>query len=593
MEVSVNPVAQAAIHVPQHNLSRKREQIAGPSGFKGLISNQKTFLIGLFASLGGLVYGYNQGMFAQVLTMTSFVNRTQGYAASTGIGQGLLTSILELGAWVGTLFNGYLADSAGRRATVCIAIVVFTVGVIVQACTENKDYVFGGRFVTGLGIGSLSMIVPLYNAELAPPEIRGSLVAVQQLSITFGIMISFWIGYGTNYIGGTGEGQSDAAWLIPICIQILPGLVLAAGMLLFMPQSPRHLMNKGREDECLATLARLRGRPQDDVLVRVEFLEIKALRMFEVETSARKYPQYQDGSAKSNFMIALSDYTSLITNKSLFKRVTVAVCINLVQFYVVQKSLTNSSKCLIMTFQQWNGINAINYYAPFIFEDMGLSGNSVNLLATGVVGVVEFLFTIPAVLWVDQIGRKKTLIAGAIGMAICHFIVAGIIGSYTNEWASHRAAGWAAVVFVWIYTINFAYSWGPCAWIVVSEVFPLSMRAKGVSIGGSANWLNNFAVAISTSPFISASSYGAFIFFGLITTIGALYVYFLVPETKGRTLEEMDEIFGSTGIAAEDAVTKLRIEREIGLLALLGEEAPVQEKVDLQVSTEVEEKVAE
>ncbi|KAJ5536542.1 hypothetical protein N7513_009728 [Penicillium frequentans] len=551
MESVTGPVEALKAVPPTHNLSEKRAAIAGPSGFKGLIGNKKTFSIGLFASLGGLVYGYNQGMFAQVLTMTSFINKTQGYAATTGTGQGLLTSVLELGAWVGTLFNGYLADAAGRRATVCIAVAVFCVGVIVQACVENKNYIFAGRFVTGLGIGSLSMVVPLYNAELAPPEIRGSLVAIQQLSITFGIMVSFWLGYGTNFIGGTGEGQSDAAYLIPICIQILPALVLAAGMLLFMPQSPRHLMNKGRENECLTTLARLRGCSQDDITVRVEFLEIKALYMFEKETSARKYPQWQDGSTKSNFMIALNDYKSLITNKSLFKRLSVA--------------------CMIMTFQQWNGINAINYYAPFIFEDMGFTGNSEDLLATGVVGVVEFLATIPAVLLVDKIGRKKILITGAIGMAVCHFIVAGIIASYTDNWGNNRAAGWAAVVFVWIYVINFAYSWGPCAWIVVSEVFPLSMRAKGVSVGGSSNWLNNFAVAISTSKFISKTSYGAFIFFGLVTTIGALYVHFLVPETRGRTLEEMDEVFGATSFAAEDESTRLRIEQEIGLYALLGE----------------------
>ncbi|KAJ5948963.1 hypothetical protein N7454_002270 [Penicillium verhagenii] len=545
------PVVEALKAVPPTtNLSEKRAAIAGPSGLKGLLSNKKTFSIGLFASLGGLVYGYNQGMFAQVLTMTSFINKTQGYAATTGTGQGLLTSVLELGAWVGTLCNGYLADAAGRRATVCIAVAVFVVGVIVQACVENKNYIFGGRFVTGLGIGSLSMVVPLYNAELAPPEIRGSLVAIQQLSITFGIMVSFWLGYGTNFIGGTGEGQSSASYLIPICIQILPALVLAAGMLLFMPQSPRHLMNKGREEECLATLARLRSCSQDDLTVRVEFLEIKALHMFEKETSARKYPQWQDGSTKSNFMIALTDYKSLITNKSLFKRLSVA--------------------CLVMTFQQWNGINAINYYAPFIFEDMGFTGNSESLLATGVVGVVEFLATIPAVLLVDKIGRKKILITGAIGMAVCHFIVAGIIASYTGRWNENRAAGWVAVVFVWIYVINFAYSWGPCAWIVVSEVFPLSMRAKGVSVGGSSNWLNNFAVAISTSKFISKTSYGAFIFFGLVTTIGALYVYFFVPETRGRTLEEMDEIFGATSFAASDEELRVRIEQAIGLYALLG-----------------------
>ncbi|EIT80967.1 putative transporter [Aspergillus oryzae 100-8] len=526
-------------------ISAKRAELAGGRvGWRGLVSSKKTFGIALFASLGGLVYGYNQGMFAQILTMRSFIDATQGYAEHTGTAQGMLTSILELGAWLGTLANGYLADALGRRVTVVVAVVVFCVGVIVQACTTNPDFVYAGRFVTGLGVGNLSMIVPLYNAELAPPEIRGSLVAVQQLAITFGIMVSFWIGYGTNFIGGTGEGQSIAAWEIPVCIQILPALVLAVGMMLFMPQSPRHLMNQGREEECLQTVARLRDASVDDMLVRIEFLEMKALRMFEEETARKKYPQYQDGSFKSRFMIGVHDYMSLITDKSLFKRTTVA--------------------CLIMVFQQWNGINA-----PQIFKDLELGGTTTSLLATGVAGIFEFVFTIPAVLWVDNIGRKKILIAGGIGMAVCHFIVAGIIGSYQHTFAEHKAPGWVAVVFVWIFIINFAYSWGPVAWIVVSEVYPLSMRAKGVSIGGSSNWLNNFAVGLSTSPFLSASNYGTFIFFGCITTIGVFWVWFLVPETKGRTLEEMDELFGSGGMAAEDEARKRRIEREIGLLALL------------------------
>ncbi|EAU33734.1 conserved hypothetical protein [Aspergillus terreus NIH2624] len=529
-------------------ISGKRAQLAaGRVGWRGLFSSKKTFGIALFASLGGLVYGYNQGMFAQILTMPSFIAATNGYAAHPSTAQGMLTSILELGAWLGTLINGYLADATGRRVTVVIAVFVFCIGVIVQACTENKDYVYAGRFVTGLGVGNLSMIVPLYNAELAPPEIRGSLVAVQQLAITFGIMVSFWIGYGTNYIGGTGDGQSIAAWEIPVCIQILPALILAAGMLMFMPQSPRHLMNCGREEECLQTLARLREASVDDILVRIEFLEIKALRMFEVETAKKKYPQYQDGSLKSRFMIGVHDYMSLITDKSLFKRTTVA--------------------CMIMVFQQWNGINA-----PQIFKDLQLGGTTTSLLATGVAGIFEFVFTIPAVLWVDNIGRKKILIAGGIGMAVCHFIVAGIIGSFQHTFDTHKGAGWAAVVFIWIFIINFAYAWGPVAWIVVSEVFPLSMRAKGVSIGGSSNWLNNFAVGLATSPFIAASNYGTFIFFGGVTTIGVLYVWFFVPETKGRTLEEMDELFGSEGMAVEDEARKRQIEREIGLLALLGEE---------------------
>ncbi|GAB7365028.1 hypothetical protein MBLNU230_g5809t1 [Neophaeotheca triangularis] len=535
---------------PDMGLSAKRAQYAGPPGLKGLLHNGKTTSIACFAALGGFVYGYNQGMFGQILTMNSFIERINPYYdGNPGIQQAMLTAILELGAWVGTLINGVLADSLGRRWTVVVACVVFTVGVIVQACTQNKDYVLGGRFVTGLGVGAFSMLVPLYNAELAPPEVRGALVALQQLAITFGIMISYWIGYGTNFIGGTGDSQSDAAWLIPICIQLIPSTVLAAGMLLFMPQSPRHLMNKGREEECLNTLARLRSTTTDDIKVRIEYLEIKALREFERQRLAEKFPQYQDGTRKSAFMVGVYDYMSLITDKSLFKRTVVAV--------------------FTMVFQQWNGVNAILYYAPFIFDGFGLDGTTTSLLATGVVGVVMFLATIPAVLYVDRFGRKTILIIGGIGMAISHFIVAGIVGAYQGDWENHRGAGWVAVVFVWLYAIHFGYSWGPVAWIIISEVFPLGMRAKGVSIGGSSNWLNNFAVATATSPFISASQWGAFLFFGAITTIGVLWVFFFVPETKGRTLEEMDELFGAVGFAQDDLARKERIEREIGLTALL------------------------
>ncbi|KAL3477051.1 general substrate transporter [Aspergillus californicus] len=531
-------------------LSARRAQYAGPSGVKGIIHNRKTTAIATFAALGGFVYGYNQGMFGQILTMSSFTTRLEPwYSGTTGTRQALLTAILELGAWIGALINGYLADAVGRRITVLIACVIFTVGVIVQACTVNKDYVLGGRFVTGVGVGAFSMLVPLYNAELAPPEVRGALVALQQLAITFGIMVSYWIGYGTNYIGGTGDGQEDAAWLIPICLQLLPSTTLAGGMVLFMPQSPRHLINRDRDQECLDTLARLRNTSTDDIRVRIEFLEIKAQRDFERERLVEMFPQYQDGSLHSRFMIGYNDYLSLFTNKAIFKRTTLAI--------------------LVMVFQQWNGVNAILYYAPFIFAGLGLSGNTTSLLATGVVGIVMFLATIPAVLWVDNFGRKSILIAGGIGMAASHFIVAGITGSFSDDWPAHRGAGWAAVVFIWVYAVCFGFSWGPVAWIIISEVFPLGLRAKGVSIGGQSNWLNNFAVAMATSPFISTSQYGAFIFFGAVTTIGVVWVYFFVPETKGRTLEEMDEIFGSVGLAQADAERKERIEREIGLTALL------------------------
>uniref|UniRef100_A0A060T9Q9 ARAD1C39600p n=1 Tax=Blastobotrys adeninivorans TaxID=409370 RepID=A0A060T9Q9_BLAAD len=543
-------------------IAERRLALAGKSGLAGLVANGKTFGIAIFASMGGLVYGYNQGMFGQVLSMNSFGKEIGSESiADDPILQGLLTSILELGAWVGCLLNSYLADRFGRKNTVNIAVAFFCIGVIVQACSHggNYDYILGGRFVTGIGVGSLSMIVPLYNGELSPPEIRGSLVAIQQLSITFGIMVAYWITYGTNYIGGTGDSQSDAAWLVPITIQIVPALALVIGFTFFMPQSPRWLITRGREDEALAVLAKLRGLPADHELVRMEYLEVIAQQRFENEVSVKNFPDLQGNDAKSKFKLGVKQYTSMLTHKPTFKRVMTA--------------------CLVMVFQQWTGVNFILYYAPFIFASLGLGGSTTSLLASGVVGIVMFLATIPAVLWVDQVGRKPVLVSGALLMGMCHFIVAGIIGGFHANFDNNPGAGWAAVVFVWLFAIFFGYSWGPCAWVFVAEVFPLGNRARGIAIGASSNWANNFAVAMSTPDFVAKTKqYGAYIFLGLMCVFGAIYIQFFTPETKGKTLEEIDKEFGDTsGVAEEEKKMYLRIVEEVGLLDLANQTAGVVE----------------
>ncbi|UZJ56789.1 hypothetical protein CBS101457_006109 [Exobasidium rhododendri] len=533
-------------------LHRRRSELAGHSGIAGLLENPRTVAIAVFASMGGLIYGYNQGMFGQVLSMHSFGVASGAVGISNPTLAGLLTSILELGAWVGVLINGYSADKLGRKMSVVVACIVFVIGVIVQTCTKDGKYstILGGRFVTGLGVGSLSMVVPLYNAELSPPEIRGSLVSLQQLAITFGIMISYWITYGTNFIGGTGDGQSRASWLVPITIQILPAIILGVGIM-FLPQSPRWLMDQGREEECLQVIASLRRQGVDAPIVRFEFLEIKAQKEFETRVSIHDHPNLQDNSAKSRFLLGLAGYTSLLTNRSNFKRVAVAV--------------------LIMTFQQWTGVNFILYYAPFIFANLGLNGKTTSLLASGVVGILMFLATIPTVLYLDKWGRKPTLIAGSIVMACSHYIVAAIIGSHDNGKGLPEApaAGWTAVVFIWIFAMGFGFSWGPGAWVIVSEIFPLGLRAKGISIGASSNWLNNFAVALSTPDFVAAAPYGAYIFLGSICVISCFYVYFLVPETKNRTLDELDELFGDqSGRSKLESAMMIQAQKDVGLLAL-------------------------
>ncbi|RDL31050.1 putative Quinate permease [Venustampulla echinocandica] len=560
----------------------RRQEMMGASGPKALVKNFRVFSIAMFACIGGLLYGYNQGVFSGVLTMPAFKSHMGAYDTDRpedASKKGWLTSILELGAWLGCLLSGFMAEAISRKYSILVATGVFIIGVVIQATAiadgGGHNSILAGRFITGMGVGSLSMIVPMYNAEVAPPEVRGSLIALQQLAICFGIMISFWIDYGTHYIGGVGATQSEAAWLLPICLQLVPAVILFGGIL-FMPFSPRWLIHHDREEEARKVLANLRGLPQDHELVELEYLEIKAQSLFEKRTISEYWPHLRELTAWNTFKLQFVAIGSLFRTKAMFKRVIVAT--------------------VTMFFQQWTGINAVLYYAPTIFKELGMNDNSTSLLATGVVGIVMFLATIPSVLYIDKIGRKPILIIGAIGMAICHMIIAGIVGSFRYSWPEHRGAGWAAVVMVWIFVINFGYSWGPCAWIIVAEIWPISNRPYGIALGASSNWMNNFIVGQVTPDMIASISYGTYLIFGSLTFLGAAFIWKFVPETKRLTLEEMDVIFGSEGTAQADFERMEEINKEIGLDSLArgansspaAEPHTIDEKKDNEISTKEE-----
>ncbi|TXT09873.1 uncharacterized protein COLE_03807 [Cutaneotrichosporon oleaginosum] len=289
-----------------------------------------------------------------------------------------------------------------------------------------------------MAVGALSMLVPMFNAELAPPGIRGSLVALQQLAITFGIMVSYWIGYGTVSIR---RAETDDR-RIPLALQLVPAIVLCIGAV-FIPFSPRWLMLKGREEESLMTLSRLRERPPEDPTVQYEFRSLQAERLVEREAAKERY-----GIDTVNFRVACLEYKRLLTTKSLLHRLLIGA----------------SAQAL----QQWTGINAIIYYAPTIFAQLGLTGNTIGLLATGLVGIVNFVFTFPAVMFVDSLGRKPMLIWGEINMSISHAVIAAIIASFGPDF-SNKAAGNAAVFMIYWYIVNFAVTWGPLAWVVSAE----------------------------------------------------------------------------------------------------------------------------
>ncbi|KAF4990306.1 hypothetical protein FDECE_14449 [Fusarium decemcellulare] len=518
------------------------------TGFKALWSSLHVLSIALFASFGGLLYGYQQGVLGQALVMPAF-KRMFPHIASNSSAKGWLTSILQLGGWAGALSAGVLCEVFSRKHTIFGGSLWVILGSYLTAGARTEAYLYAGRFFTGVGVGILSATGPLYNAELAPPEIRGLLVSMQQLATTIGIMSAYWVGYGTNYIGGTGEGQRELAWRLPLIIQGIPAVILAIGVWL-LPFSPRLLVNHGRDDEALKTLGRLRRLPVDHRLIRIEYLEIKAESEFEKRSFDKKFPKLASKAGSNKLLRELAQYTNIFRTKDSFKRVAIGGA--------------------IMFFQQWSGIDSIIYYAPIVFQSLGFTDNTTSLLATGVVGVINVLTTIPAMLFIDKVGRKKLLICGSIGMLICQ-LVTGVIGAkYQSSWASNKAAGWGAVVMIWLYIVNFAYSWGPASWTLISEIFPLSIRAKGTSISASSNWMNNFAVAFMTPPMLSGLKWGTFIFFSVWCLIGGLFVFFVLPETKGKTLEEMDIVFGST-TSIEDAELLASIQEEIGLIDMLRE----------------------
>lgn len=381
---------------------------------------------------------------------------------------------------------------------------------------------------------------------------RGFIVSFYQFATIWGIMLSFWIGYGSNYIGGTGEGQSDLAWMLPSIIQGIPAAILAVGIW-WLPFSPRWLAKKGRDEEAIATLATLRQLDASHELIQTEFKEIKAEALFERRAFMRDFPQMAAKEEASVWTSELAQYWNIMRTKDNFKRVATA--------------------WLVMFFQQWSGIDAIIYYASNVFLTLGLTGDTQALLATGVTGVVFMVATIPAMAIIDKVGRKPMLIWGSIVMLVSMIIPGIIVALQGHDWKTHVAGGWTAVVFIWIYVGAFGATWGPCSWTVISEIFPLSIRSKGVSIGASSNWLNNFAVAFFVPAMFEGWGWGTYIFFAVFLAAGIVWVWLALPETRSATLEQMDAVFGSRTGAA-DAEMLEQAKRDVGM------GVPVGDKVD-------------
>ncbi|KAJ2403587.1 hypothetical protein J3F80_005422 [Coemansia sp. RSA 2526] len=475
-------------------------------------NNRRAYLTCSISSLGGFMFGYDTGVLASILEF----DKWKSYFHHPGsIGVGVIVSALTAGCFVGSLIAGRIADKYSRKRTIMIACVVFSLGAAIQCGSINRAMLIVGRFISGLGVGVLSMTVPMFQSELAPPAIRGRLVSFQQWAITWGIVVSYWVDYGLHFV------QSDVAWRVPIGIQIVPAAVLFVAMF-FMPYSPRWLVNHGLVDEAHVVLAKLRAMGDlnaPDVVTELE--EIKE-------------------SVQVDGVTAVRSYTELF-HVPIRRRVLIGIAVH--------------------ALSQLSGINVTLYFAPTIFKQSGLTGKNASLLAQGLSGVVNCLFTIPAILWIDRWGRRKTLMFGSLGCGIAYFVQAVATGATQHKTFDENGdlylnlptgPSYVVIVMIYIFIASFAMSWGPVSWVYPSEIFSMHIRSKANSITTAANWLFNFGISLVSPILIKHITWGLDLIFAIIMFVSIGIVYLFFPETKNRSLEDMEIIFGGSVWAHRD-----------------------------------------
>jgi sugar porter (SP) family MFS transporter len=434
-------------------------------------------------ALGGLLFGYDTGVVSGALL---FVKKDFG--GLSNFQQELVTSLLLVGAMAGALVAGRVADRVGRRPTVLGTAVVFIIGVLLAAFTPSYPALLAARIIIGLAVGSASMVVPLFIGEVVPPRIRGAMVSLNQLAITIGILGSYLIDYG---LSSTGD------WRLMFGLAVIPAAALFTGIW-FQRESPHWLIRQGRIDEARAVLLRVRVRGADGqdaaAVIEDEIREVREISGRVDQTRARDL---------------------------LSPRVRPLLAVGV----------------LLAVFQQITGINTVIYYAPTMLQGAGF-GNSAALLANVANGAINVGMTIVAIWLLDKVGRRPLLLAGTSGMAAGMIITAL---SFLSDSKLTGASAVVAVIGLLIYTGSFAISLGPVFWLLIAEIYPLRIRGAAMSIASMANWAANFVVSISFLTLLSAvGGLGVFFLFGFLTLVALAYFWRRVPETKGRSLQQIE-----------------------------------------------------
>jgi SP family xylose:H+ symportor-like MFS transporter len=471
--------------------------------------NPYVVLLTLIATLGGLLFGYDTAVINGAVgslkayfidpRFADLANPAQANAANSLLG--FVVSSALIGCIIGGISGGWVSTNIGRKRGLVIAAVLFLLSALGAAAPEFPFAPIGHggpgymvnfviyRILGGIGVGLASMLSPMYIAEIAPPKVRGNLVAWNQFAIIFGMLVIYFVNFGISKTGSGDAWLNTIGWRYMFLSGVIPaGLFLV--LLLLVPETPRFLMMKGRESAARAVLTKL-VTPEER---EQELSEIRA-----------SFAEHHSGN--------LFSFGALL----IFIGITVSV------------------------FQQFVGINVVLYYATDIFKGMGMSTNA-SLMQTIIVGAVNLIFTVVAVLSVDHFGRKPLQIIGALVMAV------SMISLGVDFWLGGQ--GMVALVCMLVYTAGFAVSWGPVTWVLLSEIFPNQIRGKAMAVAVAAQWIANYLVSwsfpiLDDNPYLVAHFKHGFAYwiYGVMSVLAALFMWRFVPETKGRTLEQMEGLW--------------------------------------------------
>jgi sugar porter (SP) family MFS transporter len=401
--------------------------------------------------------------------------------------QGVVAAIALAGAVVGAMAAGTLSDQFGRRRVIIATALAFIAGSVLSAAAPDLTVLLVGRVVVGIAIGLASMVTPLYLAEIAHAKHRGGVVSLNQLSITIGILTSYLVGFG---LAGLTDG-----WRWMLGLGAVPGIVLALGMFV-LPESPRWLAGHGRQADAAAALRQLRRPEEVDAALAVLRSDLK-----------------QDGR--------LLPWSALLARRM---RRPLIVGMGLAMF------------------QQITGINTVIYFAPQIFLAAGLSSNSASILATAGIGAVNVALTLVSIRLIDRLGRRVLLLWSLGGMAVALLALAAGFGFGVQG----GGLGWLTALSLAGYVAFFAVGLGPVFWLLIAEIFPLALRGRAMSLAAVSNWGFNLLVTLTFLSLIEAfGQVGTFLIYAVLTAVAIGFTAALVPETKGRSLEDIEADLGA------------------------------------------------